>query len=207
MKKIKTIAILILVTSTMYFFISSCSKEYSCENCFVGNPIIPVDTTKIIDSTEIDSTIKFSSCIYCDSTRPLHPNSWAFKNYNSYVCGDIDTAYFSPPKNSFIFWGKLQCSPYTIFQLETIYSNEIFNSNKYNISTTLAVLYVQDQSNYLDPWNGRVLFAEGPPLSNLRVVVDTFLNSSKLMVGRFYGYVGSRNKKSYIDGKFKFIIH
>jgi hypothetical protein len=134
------------------------------------------------------------------------PNSWAFKNYNSYVCGDIDTAYFSPTKNSFIFWGKLKCSSDIMFQLETIYLNEIFTADKYNISTTLAVLYVQDQPNYADPWNGRVLFAEGPPRSSLRVVVDTFLSSSKLMVGRFYGYVRSRNKKSYIDGNFIIII-
>jgi hypothetical protein len=61
----------------------------------------------------------------------------------------------------------------------------------------------------MNPWAGYILHTDGTtPQNTIKVVVDTFYNSTKLMVGRFYGYAYTKNnEKSYVEGKFRFIVH
>ena len=201
----KLISIITLISVVGYFSIlTSCQKELSCEGCFVTNPILPIDTTKI------DTTLNFPICNSCDSTKPLLLNSWSLKTNKSFICGPVDSAIFNfgTEKNSFDFWGHLKCSNDTSFRIVSFFYPLNFNNNQYNVSTKNQSLILQDRINYMNSWAGYIFRTDGTtPYQTLTVVVDTFVNSSKLMVGRFYGYAYIRNSgKTFVDGKFRFVI-
>ncbi|MDP1763898.1 MAG: hypothetical protein Q8L07_08435 [Sediminibacterium sp.] len=207
MKKIYSL--LTIIAGLLYILTnSSCQKEYSCEDCVIRDIIPPRDTTIINDTAKIDSTLNFPFCNSCDSTKPLALNSWSFRTNNSYICGVVDSSLFDTEKYSFDFWGHLQCSRDTIFRIVSFFDPLQFNSDRFNESTTTQSFILQDQLNYMNPWNGYILRTDGYTTSHtIKVVVDTFINSTKLMVGRFYGYAYTKEfKKSYIDGKFRFTV-
>jgi hypothetical protein len=116
---------------------------------------------------------------------------------------------FDPEKYSFDFWGHLQCSRDTGFRIFAVFYPLNFTADRFNVSTNDQFFIVQDRTNYMNPWAGYILRSDGTlPSQTLRVAVDTFNISTNLLVGRFYGYASTRNdEKSYIDGKFKFIVH
>ncbi len=193
--------------------ISGCSKEYSCEGCFIRDTIphtdtLASDTTLFIDTTKIDSALNIPQCNTCDSTKPLALNSWRFKVNNSYVCGVVDSSLFDTEKYSFDFWGHIQCSRDTGFRVVAFFYPLKFTTDRFNVSTTSQSFTLQDRINYMNPWSGYILRTDGyTPSFTIKVVVDTFYNSTKLMVGRFYGYAYTKNfEKSYVDGKFRFIV-
>ena len=202
------------ILSIYIWTISSCSKEYSCEDCFVRDIIPPIDslpgdTTLFIDATKIDSNLNIPVCNTCDSTKPLALNSWSFKVNNSYVCGVVDSSLFDTEKYSFDFWGHIQCSRDTGFRMVAFFYPLKFTADRFNVSTTTQGFGVQDRINYMNPWAGHILRTDfsTTPYRTIKVVVDTFNNSSRLMVGRFYGYAYTKNnEKSYVDGKFRFIV-
>jgi hypothetical protein len=211
MKIARLIPVLTLAILGIYFSTnSSCTKEYSCEGCLVKDTIAPLpsDTTIYIDTTRIDTTLKLTTCNNCDSTQPLALNSWSIRTNGSYVCGTVEYSWFDTEKNSFDFSGYLKCSRDTSFRIVAFFYPLKFTSDRFNVSTTNQSFILQDQLNYMNPWNGYVLRTDGyTPSHTIKVVVDTFYNSTKLMVGRFYGYAYTRNfEKSYVDGKFKFIV-
>jgi hypothetical protein len=215
MKITRLIPFLTTVILVIYFSaFSSCSKEYSCEGCFTRGTITPTDTlprgtTLFVDTTKVDSTLNFPVCNTCDSTKPLPLKSWSFKTNNSFVCGVVDGSGFGNPKYSFSFWGHLQCSRDTGFRIVAFFYPLEFSAEPFNASTTRQSFIFQDRINYMNPWNGCILRTDysTTPLNTIKVVVDTFDNSTKLMVGRFYGYAYTKNnEKSYVDGKFRFIV-
>jgi hypothetical protein len=214
MKIARLIPFLTIVILTICFTtFSSCSKEYSCEGCFVKDTISPIDslpsdTTIFIDATKIDTTLKLTSCNNCDSTQPLALNTWSIKTNGSYVCGTVDYSWFDTEKYSFDFSGYFKCSRDTGFRIVAFYYPLKFTADRFNVSTTNQSFIMQDQINYMNPWAGYVLRTDGTtPSHTIKVVVDTFYNSTKLMIGRFYGYAYTKNnEKSYVDGKFKFIV-
>lgn len=203
---------LISIISVIVYFLTStsCRKELSCEGCLITTPVLPIDTTSLKDTFKIDTTLNFPICNSCDSTQPLVLNSWTLKTNNSFICGVVDSATFNygAEKNSFDFWGHLKCSKDTGFRIVSFFYPLNFNSNQYNISTKSQSLILQDRINYMNGWAGYIFRTDGTtPYQTLTVVVDTFINSSKLMVGRFYGYAYIKDSgKAYIDGKFRFVI-
>lgn len=214
MKITRLISFLAALVLIIYFStLSSCSKEYSCEGCFKRDTLTPIDslpsdTTIFVDTTKIDSILNIPQCSTCDSTKPLALNSWSFKVNNSYVCGVVDGSLFDTEKYSFDFWGHIQCSRDTGFRIVANFYPLKFNSNRFNVGTINQSFYFQDRINYMNPWNGCILRTDGyTPSHTIKVVVDTFYNSTKLMVGRFYGYAYTKNfEKSYVDGKFRFTV-
>lgn len=208
---IKLISIITLISVIVYFStLTSCQKELSCEGCLATNPILPIDTATIIDTTKIDTTLNFPTCNSCDSTKPLILNSWSLKTNKSFICGVVEGASFNygPEKNSFDFWGHLKCSKDTGFRIVSFFHPLNFNDKQYNVSTRNQSLILQDKINYMNDWAGYIFRTDGTtPYQTLTVVVDTFDNASKLMVGRFYGYAYIRNSgKTFVDGKFRFVI-
>ena len=215
MKIIRPLFFLSATILTIYVStIAGCSKEYSCEGCFIKdtNPptdTLPSDTTLFVDTTKIDSTLNIPRCNTCDSTKPLALNSWSFKVNNSYVCGVVDSSLFDTEKYSFDFWGHIQCSRDTGFRVVAFFNPLKFTADRFNVSTTNQSFILQDRINYMNPWNGYLLRTDfsTTPYHTIKVVVDTFSNSTKLIVGRFYGYAYTKNnEKSYVDGKFRFIV-
>ena len=207
--KILQLQFFFLILNLFFSFciFSSCTKESSCERCYVGAIEPPRDTTIVTDDTiKIDSTINFPFCNTCDSINPTNINSWSFINYNSYVCGTIDTSYFSLDNHSIQFWGRLNCSSDTGFGISAFFETESFNSNRSNISTKSLVFYVQDRTNYMDPWNGMILKYDLNPPFSMTLVIDTFIYATRFMSGRFYGYANAKNKKSYVEGKFNLTV-
>jgi len=210
MKTARLIPYLTVAILTIYFTtVSSCSKEYSCEGCLVRDAIptvdsLPSDTTIFIDTTKIDTTLKLTTCNNCDSTKPLALNSWSIKTNGSYVCGTVKYSWFDTEKYSFDFSGHLICSRDTVFRIVAFFPLK-FTTDRFNVSTTNQSFILQDVINYMNPY---VLRTDGyTPSRTIKVVVDTFYNSTKLMVGRFYGYAYTKNfEKSYVDGKFRFIV-
>ena len=215
MKIARLISFFAAVVLILYFSaLSSCSKEYSCEGCFIRDTItptdsLPSDTTIFVDTTKIDSILHIPLCNTCDSTQPLALNSWSFKVNNSYVCGVVDSSSFDTEKYSFDFWGHLQCSKDTGFRIVAFFYPLKFTTDRFNFSTTNQSFGIQDRINYMNPWAGFILRTDfsTTPHHTIKVVVDTFNNSTKLMVGRFYGYAYTKNnEKSFVDGKFRFIV-
>ena len=205
-----TVTVLVIYFSTL----PGCKKEYSCEGCLIRDTIIPTDTlpgdtTIFIDTTKIDSTLNFPPCNTCDSTKPLALNTWSFKTNNSYVCGVVDSSSFDTEKYSFDFWGHIECSKDTGFRIVAFFYPLKFTADRFNVSTTNQSFILQDRINYMNPWAGYILRTDfsTTPHHTIKVVVDTFSNPAKLMVGRFYGYAYTKNnEKSYVDGKFRFIV-
>jgi hypothetical protein len=204
----RIISILTILILSLYFFtVSSCQKELSCEGC--RDPTPPGDTSFVNDTAKIDSTLKLAACNSCDSTKPLALNSWGLKANGSYICGEVENSLFSGG-SSFDFWGYLQCSRDTGFRIVSFFDQEYFNADAFNVSTTLQSMILQDEVNYMNPWAGYILRTDlsTTPWHTLRIVVDTFLNATKLMVGRFYGYAYTKNDdKTYVEGRFRFIVH
>jgi hypothetical protein len=210
MKMRKLISFLAIAILPVYFSIfSSCSKEYSCEGCLITEPILPIDDTIVEDSIKIDTTLKLTSCNNCDSTQLLALNSWSLKTNNSYTCGTVENSWFDTDKSSFDFGGYLKCSRDTGFRIVAFFYPLTFTEDRINVSTTSQSFILQDQINYMNPWAGYILHTDGTtPRHTIKVTVDTFYNSTKLMIGRFGGYAYTKNnEKSYIEGKFKFIVH
>ena len=204
------LTILIIYVSTT----SGCSREYSCKGCIVKDTLPPIDTlpsdtTLFIDTAKIDSNLNIPRCNTCDSTKPLAINSWGFKVNNSFICGVVDSSLFDTEKYSFDFWGHMQCSNDTGFRIVAFFYPSKFTADRFNVSTTNQSFILQDRINYMNPWSGCILRTDGhTPLHTIKVVVDTFNNSTKLMVGRFYGYAYTKNlDRAYVDGKFRFIVH
>jgi len=214
MKIINVISFLSLLLLIFYFStFSSCSKEYSYEGGLIRDSIptkdtLPSDTTLFIDTTRIDTVLNVPACNTCDSTKPLALNSWGFRVNNSYVCGVVDSSLFDTEKYSFDFWGHIQCSRDTGFRIVAFFYPLKFTADRFNVFTTNQSFILQDRINYMNSWNGYILRTDGyTPFHTIKVVVDTFYNSTKLMVGRFYGYAYTKNfEKSYVDGKFRFIV-
>lgn len=184
---------------------SSCTKNRPCRDCLIEDPN-PIDTIKI------DSTLNIGICNTCDSSKPLNLNSWSFRNYNSFVCGKIENSNSFRTESTIAidFWGPLNCSKDTILSIGVSFESP-FNSDQYNVTSKSSKtnLVLQDQLTYTDPWNGRILrtYSNTPSPSEMKVVVDTFIRATGLMVGRFYGYAYTRtNAKSYVDGKFRLLI-
>jgi hypothetical protein len=201
---IKLILIIASISLVIFFpTLTSCQKELNFEN-------YPIEAITIPDTIKIDTTLNFPICASCDSTQPLPLNSWSLKTNKSFICGDVDTAIFNygVEKNAFDFWGYLKCSNDTGFRLCSFFDPLNFNSDQYNVSTNNQSLILQDQINYMNPWSGYIFRTDGTtPSHTITVVVDTFIKSSKLMVGRFYGYAYIRNTgKTFVDGKFRFVI-
>jgi hypothetical protein len=210
-KVISLLAITILTGCFSTF--SSCSKEYSCEDCLITDTDTPIDSLPndiiIEDTAKIDTTLKLTPCNNCDSTQPLALNSWSLKTNNSYTCGTVENAGFDTEKFSFDFGGYLKCSRDTGFRIVAFFYPLTFTEDRVNVSTTSQSFIFQDQINYMNGWAGYILHTDGTtPQNTIKVVVDTFYNSTKLMVGRFYGYAYTKNnEKSYVEGKFRFIVH
>jgi len=214
MKTTRLIFFFSLTILTIYFTtLSSCSKEYSCEGCFAKDSISPIntlpsDTTIFIDTAKIDTTLKLTACSNCDSTQPLVLNTWSIRTNGSYVCGTVDYSWFDTEKYSFDFSGYFKCSRDTGFRIVAFFYPLKFNADRFNVSTTNQSLIMQDRVNYMNPWAGYVFRTDGTtPFHTIKVIVDTFHNATKLMVGRFYGYAYTKNnEKTFVDGKFKFIV-
>jgi hypothetical protein len=216
MKIARLIPFTTLIVLAIYFLtFSGCVKEHSCEGCLAidvilpSNTSTPVDTTVVPDTAKIDSILNFPLCNACDSTRPLALNSWSFKTNNSYVCGSVDGSLFDTEKYSFDFWGHLQCSKDTGFRIVAFFYPLKFTSDRFNVSATEQSFILQDRINYMSPYAGFILRTDfsTTPTRTIKVVIDTFVNSTKIMVGRFYGYAYTRNnEKSFVDGKFRFIV-
>ena len=200
----------ITVISLFFYFstLTGCQKELSCDGCPVSNPIFPIDTSIINDTSRIDTTLNFPICNSCDSTSQLELNSWSLKTNKSFICGVVHNAFFNLEKSAFDFEGYLKCSSDTGFRIVSFFPQLNFYSNQYNVSTKNQSLFLNDRINYMNPWGGYIFRTDGTtPPHTITVVVDTFINSSKLMVGRFSGYAYIRNTgKTYVDGQFRFII-
>lgn len=205
------VILLLLCTSVLI----SCGKERSCEGACNTGPLVPSDSLArdssiYIDTTKIDSVLRFPNCSACDSTKPLPLNTWFITVNNSSLCGPIDSSMFGDPeKRTIDFWGHPECTPDTAFRIVVFFDPLTFKTDRFQVATTSQSFTLQDQTNYMNPWSGNILRTDfsTTPFHTIKVVVDSFNNATKLVVGRFSGYAYTKNnEKSYVDGKFRFMI-
>ena len=190
--KSNSVSIVILLFVTFHF-ISSCTKEYSYEGGNIPNKATPKDSAKI------DSTIKFPLCSNCDSNQSSIISKWSFRNYNSFLCGKIDTAFFNSERDAFTFFGPSNCSTDTVLSLSTSFYPIVFDSDKFNISTKHVVFY------YTANNVRKYIFKSEPQDTSMTIVIDTFIHSTSIITGRIFGYTFTKtHDSSYINyGKFK----
>lgn len=204
---------MLILCSTMLL---SCAKEYSCEGCrsIITDPgappvVAPGDTIITIDTTKIDTTIKFPTCVGCDSTQPLALNTWTLKSNGSFTCGTMEYRSFNTDNSSVDFSGPLKCSQDTIFRIVAFFDPIDFNADRFNVSTTLQSLLFQDKINYMNAWNGMVFRTDfsTTPQRTIKVTIDTFYQATRLMIGHYGGYAYIRNTgKTWVEGKFRFEV-
>ncbi len=202
MKKARLLYTLTITILTIYFStFSSCSKEYSCEGCFVRDTIPPRDTIIIRDTTKIDSTIKFPFCSTCDTTQLYTLNRWGFKNYKSNICGNV---YYANLDSGYIvsFRGFQDCTRDTQFVVTGRFPPQTFEADRVNVTASYSNFILYAPNNVILAVAGGT---NGTPLT-MNAVLDTFNYSTGIASFRFFGYAyTNKGGSSYITGDSSYI--
>lgn len=171
----KAIASLVLFIS--FLLLLNCTKEKSFEN---GNSSGRRNDTLPIYNRPDDSIplpTKFSE------------GEWSFIEGNHFFSGKIDTAYIQRTSSweAVSFWGATNTSNRvfdTVHQVALVFDT-LFTSNKTNISSASAVLYLQAQGLGGVQW----LYVPADLIpSKVKYIVDSYDNTIKEYRGRFFGH-------------------
>ena len=192
-----TLTILLLYVSTF----SACTKEYSCEGGVVRDTEPPRDTVIVMDTTKIDSTLKFPLCSNC-SSNPLYVlNRWSFRNYQALVCG---TTYYANLDSGYIVTvrGFQDCVKDTQFVITGRFTTQTFKADQVNIPASYSNFLLYAPNNVILAVAGGT---NGTPLT-MNMVLETFNFSTGIASFRFYGYAyTNKGGSSYITGDSTFI--
>jgi hypothetical protein len=199
----RVISLLTILGIICYFFtVSGCQKELSCETCFASDTIPRRDTVIIKkDTTKIDSTINFPFCSTCDSNQAYVLSRWSFRNYNSFLCGNIYSARLDSGHN-IIIDGIQDCTQDTAFTITGRFPAQTFSTDQSNIPASYANFLLYAPGNVILAVAGGV---NGTPLT-MNVVLDTFNYTTGIASFRFFGYAyTNKGGSSYITGDSSYI--
>jgi hypothetical protein len=191
-KNMRLVFFYIITILTAVYFLFSCKKEYSCENCLV-TPII-VDTGK--------TTLPAYVCPACPGNETFIENKWSFRDDTLLRCGLIDTAIVAPDRTGFTFFGPSACSADTgivmTIQLDTIH----LNRNLTNVTSQFAAYYYYDNV-------GQTYIYMSKQQNPFTVTIDSYDYQTKLASGTFsgFGYRPAGGGSSIRSGKFKVKLH
>ena len=202
MKRARLLSIVTIIAFTMYFStISSCSKEYSCEGCFVRDTLPPRDTIVVRDTIKIDSTINFPFCSTCSSSPAYVLNRWSFRNYQSLLCGNIYYADVDSGHNVLIR-GFQDCVRDTQFTITGRFPPQTFEADRTNVTASYSNFLLVAPNNVILAVAGGT---NGTPLT-MNMVLDTFNLSTGIASFRFFGYAyTNKGGSSYITGDSTYI--
>jgi len=157
---------------------------------------------------ESDRLLRYPYCFSCDSGKARPLNSWYFRVNGTYACGPVDTGFVFADLTGFTFWGHTQCSRDTGFEISAILHPTSLATNRFNIRTNNVILWNQDRLLFTNFLNSMILRLDhNTPKNSMQLTVDTFLVSSRLLVGHFNGYAyTSGDEKMYLDGGFRLAI-
>lgn len=208
MKITKLITLLSLIVLAIYFStFSGCSKEYSCEGCFISIPSPPRDTTIIEDTTiirdtsKIDSTINFPICTTCNVSPTYILNRWSFRNYQSLVCGNT---YYASLDSGYIITvrGIQDCVSDTDFVITGRFTTQTFEADQTNVAASYSNFLLYAPNNVILAVTGGT---PGTPLT-MNMVLDTFNFSTGIASIRFFGYAyTNKGGSSYLIGDSSYI--
>jgi hypothetical protein len=171
----------------VYIIFTGCKKEYSCEGCR--------SSVEIKDSVATASP-KPWTCSACMGMDNYMEGKWNFYNDNSFYCGDIDTAIAMPNRVAFTFFGPSSCSGDSGMVITIIIEPLALTKNIYNHITNDVGFYYYDNTGRTHPFISR----RGEPFS---VSIDSYIQQTKIMTGRFGGTVYKPNgDATSITGKF-----
>jgi len=208
MKMIRLIPFVAITALAIYFLtISSCTKEYSCESCFVSDTMTTIDTTPSRDTTnrgdtaKIDSTIKFPLCSSCSNDSAYSLNQWRFRNYQSLVCGNIydarvDSAYLDSGYDVTIR-GFQDCVSDTQFVVTGIFPAKTFDADRTNVKASFSNFLFYAPNNVILAVAGGT---NGTPLT-MNMVLDSFNHATGVASFKFFGYAyTNKGGSSYLIG-------
>jgi hypothetical protein len=202
MKNTRLIPLLSAVVPVIYFLaFSGCTKEYSCEGCYVRDTIPPKDTTIVRDTAKIDSTIKFPFCSTCTGNPTYFSDKWSFRNYQSSVCGNT---YYANLDSGYIVTvrGFQDCVRDTQFVLTGRFTTQTFQTDQTNVTASYSNFLLYAPTNVILAVAGGT---NGTPLT-MNMVLDTFNLSTGIASIRFFGYAyTNKGGSSYITGDSTYI--
>lgn len=182
---IKRVVNIIFLTFGLFLF--SCEKEYSYEG-----GIIPV----IID-TSIHTSPAPYICPPCIGADDFVEGKWSFYNGGRFFCGIVDTAIAAPQRNGFTFFGPSACSPDSGLVMTISVDPVILNQDISNSTTTKVGMYYYDHAGQTHPFMTQ-------PGYHFSVTIDSYIYQTKMMTGRFSGFVFKPNgQQTSLTGKFK----
>lgn len=194
----------LIILATFYFYciaISSCQKEFLCEDCILTDTTTSRDTTTIKLPGKIDSTINFGYCSACMSNPTYVFNEWSFRNYKSILCGQIHSAVLDSGNNVLIN-GIADCLKETYFSITARFPPNTFKVDQTNITASYSNFLFYDQNNVILAVAGG---ENGTPLT-MNAVLDTFNIATKVASFRFFGYAyTNKGGSSYIIGDSTYI--
>ncbi len=127
----------------------------------------------------------FPPCALCNSADTITLSHWSFKKSNSFFCGVINSADFSANRTAFTFFGPSACSADTGLVV-TIYLPEVFDSDKFNITTT-SIDFL-----YYDRFGTKDIFLSLPERL-FTVNIESYIYSTGIATGTFRGFVFKAN--------------
>jgi hypothetical protein len=184
--------ILALETSLL---VSSCQKEYSCENC---------NSTATVDSIPVPPAPPllpgdFPRCTLCNPTDALQLATWNFKTGHSYLCGVVNAAGagIDREKRAFTFFGPSACSIDTGLVM-TVYLPVPLDRDRSNLLARQVAFY------YYDHHAPKDIFISLSP-EPFYLTLQSFTYATGMATGTFEGVVYKPNgDTAYIrDGNFK----
>lgn len=200
-KHIISFSKLILLFTWMVCMLS-CEKEYSYEG---GNAVppfinIPVDSTANEDTVVLDPGA-LPNCAVCANMVDIPPSSWSFKTGNSFLCGEIDTAFvLNLERRTFTFFGPSFCGADTGLVFTITLGNTGLTHDVENVVAANAVFY------YYHTNQPYVLLSRAD--QPFYFIISSYSHSTKIATGTFSG-IGYRvdGRSVYItNGRFKFMI-
>lgn len=175
----------------VYIIFTGCKKEYSCEDCR--------SSVELKDSVTSTAPQPWT-CPTCIGMDKYVEGKWSFYNDNSFYCGDIDTAIAMPNRVAFTFFGPSSCSGDSGMVITIIIEPMALTKDFYNHTTNDVGFYYYDNIGRTHPFISR----RGEPFS---VSIDSYIQQTKIMTGRFGGTVFKPNgDATSLTGKFKVII-
>ncbi|MGZ8511427.1 MAG: hypothetical protein ACXWV8_12915 [Chitinophagaceae bacterium] len=190
MLKKKLYSIVFYFVIVLLFHHSGCTKEYSRE----GQVVIP----PAVDSTPVVQLPGFPICSACDGRDSYEESRWSFKAGDSFLCGIMDTAFASVPRNAFTFFGPSACSADTNFVISVYLESYTFDRDQ-------RALFIPKVSFYIAKNGASKFLLVSQPGTPFSVTIESYNHQTKMVIGTFSGHAYKPDGSSIFvhSGKFK----
>jgi hypothetical protein len=180
-------------------YTSACEKEYSYEGGATPPSVITLapDSIQAADTIHLDEG-SLPNCLPCINTGDIPASSWSFKTGNSFLCGEVDTAFILDlERSTFTFFGPATCGTDTGLIFTVSLGPNGLDRDIVNLPAANAVFYYyHTNAPYI------LLGHADQPFS---LIISSYNHSTKLVEGTFSG-TGFRQDGRAVnvtEGKFK----